>query len=88
MKVYLTNLQPITSKKGDEYVKYDGLTSEGRSVEVFLAKSQSDEFGLSAKNLVPQKDLVEFLEDYTPVDVYYDQRGRIDTVETNEEDED
>jgi len=72
----ITEVQKITSKKGDEYTIVRGVSENGSTIEAFLNDKQASEFKVSDLPKLTSDELAEIFKSFKPVDIDFDQRGR------------
>jgi len=84
MKVILTQKAVITSKKGETYTIYRGLGKSGVTIELFLNETDKERFEIPASKVMTEEVLNSLFETAPVVDVEFDQRGRVVSVESGE----
>jgi len=80
MKVILTKRNAITAKSGVKYGNYSGVAENGKAITLWLTEEQEKMFGVSEENCVPVEDVASFVRSSGPVDVYFDDTGRVESV--------
>jgi len=81
MKVVLLHKEEINAKGGKVFVKYGGFNAQGKIIEIFVTKEQADAFGIPDSKLVTPQELKEMHSNFETVDVQFNERGRVDSVE-------
>lgn len=80
MDCVITSRQNITSKKGEEYVIFRGISQDGQTVEAFLTKAQADEFGIQNSAIMTPAQLKALFEKHPVVEIEFNQRGRVQSM--------
>lgn len=83
MKVVLTYKQEITSKSGEKFVIYRGVSGSGDTVEAFLTQEQAERAGIPDTHILPPATIKALVEESRTVDVNFNQRGRVDSIDVN-----
>lgn len=81
MQIHLTKVDEITAKKdGKVWVKLNGLSSDtGEVIEVMIPSEKVDVASLK-ESCLSAEELVDMFKDFEPIQVFFDKRGRVDSV--------
>jgi len=81
MKMILQEPIELTSKKGEKWVIYNVYAPSGEKViQVFLTPKQVEDYELADAPMVKTEELKEFLAQTAPVEVEFNERGRVESV--------
>lgn len=81
MKVVITSKSVINAKNGQKYFKYDGFSETGEPVTAFLNEEQETDLGIPKGAIVQPDQLKELFESLPVVDIQFNQRGRLQTIQ-------
>jgi len=84
MKSVLTSREVVESKKG-RWVLYKGVSSSGKTVELFLTPEEEEKYGLTEAIVAEKRSIDELFAAETIVEVNFNERGRIDSVQVTAE---
>lgn len=80
MRVYLLGERRITSKKGDDYVIYDGVTASGRVISAFVPGAAA--LRESDVSYADKTQIAELLEQHLPsVEIEFNEQGRVESID-------
>jgi len=84
MKIHITAFEVITAKKsGVQWAKISGLSAEtGETIEAMVEATKLDTEAIKEAVLSPD-ELKEALGGFEPVQVFFDKRGRLDSVQVS-----
>jgi len=80
MEVVITSRTEITSKNGQKYFLYKGISKGGDTIEVFLNGDQEIEIGVPASARATAQQLEKLFTELPVIDVQFNQRGRLETI--------
>jgi hypothetical protein len=81
MNIHLTGFDIVTAKKtGTRWAKMSGVSSEsGEVIEVMMEADKLDEEAVK-KAVLSKEELKEAFGAFEPIQVFFDKRGRVDSI--------
>jgi len=81
MKIILTSKQNIKAKTGQQYVKLSFLNIKtGESGDVFLTADQFASYNIPDASILSKENVDDVSWPIEPVDVEFNQRGRVESL--------
>lgn len=84
MIVALTGRTPITAKNGTKYIIYRGLGEDGDTVQLFLNEEEESQHSIPTSTINTATRIKSALKDLALVDIQFNQRGRMVSIDTGE----
>jgi len=80
MRVVITKKDRITSKKGENFTIFKGISESGDTVELFFQDTNTEDITVCDGVLADPASVQQLFKSEQPVDVQFNQRGRVDSV--------
>ena len=83
MRLVILKKNVFASKRdGKEYVKLSTLAQDGSTPEIFVSKEKFDSLKVDDQVVCTPDDLKEVFASYKSVDVVFNNRGQVDSVQS------
>jgi len=84
MRCVITSFDEFTGKKNDvDYVKLCFLSSTGKAGEIITTREKFGAFMVDPTTTLTKDDLDEIFSKYKSVEIYFDQRGYLDSISSS-----
>lgn len=84
MPVILFSKVSFSGKDGRKWVKYTAINSKGEEVAMFFSAEQAEALAIPDAVVVKPAQLEQLFKELPIVDVQFNQRGRVESVDVGE----